>query len=65
MAKSYVDAKTLAASVFSRLNGYNGLWGESVCRFCTIESENDLYEQDGDDVTHFVVQRYLIYTNDD
>jgi hypothetical protein len=65
MGKSYADAKTLAASVFSRLNGYNGIWGSSVCRFCTIESENDFYEQDGDDVTHWVTQRYLIWTNDD
>lgn len=65
MARSYDEAKTLAASVFTRLNGYNGAWGSSICRFCKIDTENDFYEQDGDDVTHWVTQRYLIWTNND
>jgi hypothetical protein len=65
MARSYLESKTLAASVFDRLNGYNGAWGSSLCRFCTIETENDFYEQDGDDVTHWVSQRYLIWTDND
>lgn len=65
MARSYLEAKTLAASVFDRLNGYNGTWGTDVCRFCTIDTENDSYEQDGDDITHWVSQRYQIWTNND
>jgi hypothetical protein len=65
MARSYEDAKILAASVFTRLNGYNGTWGTDVCRFCTIDTENDFYEQDGDDITHWVSQRYQIWTNND
>ena len=65
MARNYADAKTLGASVFARLNGYNGTWGSSVCRFCTIDTESDFYEQDGDDVTHWVTQRYSIWTNND
>lgn len=65
MARGYEQAKELAASVFNRLNGYNGTWGTDICRFCTIDSENDFYEQDGDDVTTWVTQRYLIWTNND
>jgi hypothetical protein len=65
MARSYGDSKTLAESVFDRLNGYNGTWGADICRFCTIDTENDFYEQDGDDVTHWVSQRYMIWTNND
>jgi hypothetical protein len=65
MARSYADAKTLAGQVFNRLNGYRGAWDASTCRFCTIDTENDFYEQDGDDITHWVTQRYLVWTNDD
>lgn len=64
MAKTYADSKTLAAAVLERLNGYRGAWGSSTCRFCTIQTENDFYEQEGDDVTHWVSQRFLIWTND-
>jgi len=65
MGRSYEDSKTLADSVFVRLNGYNGTWGTNLCRFCTIDTENDFYEQDGDDITHWVSQRYMIWTNND
>lgn len=65
MARTYDESKTLAASVFTRLNGYNGTWGTNICRFCTIDTENDFYEQDGDDITHWVSQRYMIWTNND
>jgi len=65
MANSYAQAKALAALVLARLNGYQGAWSSSVCRFCTIQTENDFYEQEGDAITHWVSQRYLIWTNDE
>lgn len=65
MAKTYEQAKALAAQVMDRLDGYKGAWGASQCRFCTLESENDFDEQDGDDVTHWVSQRYVVWTNNE
>jgi hypothetical protein len=64
MGNTYADAKNLAAAVFGRLHGYRGAWGSSICRFCTLQTDNDFYEQDGDDITHWVSQRYLVWTND-
>jgi hypothetical protein len=65
MGKTYADAKTLANQARVKLHTYRGTWGASVCRYCYLQSENDLYEQDGDDVTHWVAQRYVVITNDD
>ena len=65
MAKSYSQAKALAAQVMGRLDGYKGTWGSSQCRFCTLETENDFDEQDGDNITYWVSQRYMIWTNNE
>jgi len=64
-AESYSEAKTLADSVRVILHGYRGAWGTLTARHVSLETENDLYEQDGDRVTHWVSQRYRIYTNMD
>jgi hypothetical protein len=64
MAKSYTESKQLAEDVFNRLNTYKGAWGLDVCRYCMIQTDNDFFEQDGDDVTHWVSQRYVIWTNE-
>jgi hypothetical protein len=61
---TYQQAKELSRQVLARLHTYSGTWGSSICRFCYIQSENDLYEQNGDNVTHWVAQRYIVTTND-
>lgn len=65
MAGSYSEAKTLADEVRAILHGYRGAWGALVARHVTLETENDFYEQDGDEITHWVTQRYRIWTNMD
>jgi hypothetical protein len=65
VGKTYAESKTLANQVRQKLHTYRGSWGTSICRYCYLQSENDLYEQDGDDVTHWVAQRYVITTNDE
>lgn len=65
MAKTYSEAKQLAAQVQALLNRYQGAIGDSFCQYATLETENDFDEQDGDDYTHWVSQRYVIYTNDE
>jgi len=65
MAESYSQAKTLADSVRVILHGYSGAWGTLKAHLVTLETENDFYEQDGDDVTHWVTQRYQVWTNMD
>jgi hypothetical protein len=64
-ADTYDEAKTLADEVRTILHGYRGAWGTLVARHVSLETESDLYEQDGDRVTHWVSQRYMIYTNMD
>lgn len=66
MANTYSDAKTLADSVRVILHGFSGSWGSTLtARLVKLETENDFYEQDGDRVTHWVSQRYRIYTDMD
>jgi hypothetical protein len=65
MGNSYEDSKVLADSIRSLLHGYIGAFGNSVCRFATLETETDQQEQDGDEIRHWVSQRYLIWTNDE
>jgi len=65
MAESYSEAKTLADEVRVILHGYRGSWGTLIARHVTLESENDIYDQDGDRVTHWVSQRYRIWTDMD
>lgn len=62
---AYEAAKTMADQVRQRLDGYRGAWGASTCRFCVLENETDDLEQDGDRITHWVTQRYTVWTNDD
>ena len=64
MAKSYSEAKQLAKNVMDTLHTYRGAWGSYQCQFCMLESESDFEEQDGDDYTHWVSQRYVIYINE-
>ena len=65
MAESYSQAKTLADSVRVILHGYSGAWSTLTARNVSLDTENDFYEQDGDRVTHWVTQRYRIWTNMD
>lgn len=65
MASSYSDAKILADSVRVILHDYTGAWGTLIARHVSLAGENDFNEQDGDRVTHWVSQRYRIWTNMD
>lgn len=65
MSDSYSEAKATADSVRAVLHGYSGAWGTLTARFVHLETETDAYEQDGDNVTHWVTQRYRIWTNMD
>ena len=65
MADSYSDAKTLADEVRTALHGIQGAWGTLQARLVVLDSEIDFDEQDGDDITHWVMQRYRIWTNMD
>lgn len=65
MATSYSAAKTLADEVRAILHDYDGTFGTLIARHITLDTENDFYEQDGDRVTHWVTQRYRIWTNMD
>jgi hypothetical protein len=63
ISDSYDEAKTLADSVRGILHGYIGAWGTLTARFVHLQTENDFYEEDGDRVTHWVSQRYQVWTN--
>lgn len=63
MSDSYDEAKTLADAVRGVLHGYTGSWGTLKAHFVNLQTENDSYEQDGDRVTHWVTQRYQVWTN--
>lgn len=65
MAESYSECKALADSVRGILHGYRGAWGSLTCHNIMLETENDLDHQDGDDILHWVSQRYAIYTDMD
>lgn len=65
MGESYSDGKTLADEVRTILHGYSGAWGSLTCHNCVLESETDLEYIDGDEVLHWVSQRYTIYTDMD
>lgn len=64
LAETYSEAKALAAEVVSELSGYTGQWGDLQCRFCMFETDSDMESQDGDLITHWVMQRYTVWTND-
>jgi len=63
MAESYSEAKTLADEVRTLLHGYRGALGTLTAHLVSLDTENDFYEQDGDNVTHWVTQRYIFYTD--
>ena len=65
LAESYSACKTLADEVRAILDEYVGTWGTLVCRLCLLETEDDLEYIDGDEVRHWVAQRYRISTNMD
>lgn len=65
MAESYSEAKALADEVRVLLHGYRGAWSTLVARNVHLQTENDFYEQDGDRITHWVSQRYQIWTDMD
>lgn len=65
ISDNYLEAKTLADSVRGVLHGYSGSWGTLTARFVNLQTENDFYEQDGNKVTHWVSQRYQVWTNMD
>lgn len=65
IAVSYSAAKTLADEVRSALHGYSGAWSTLTAQNVMLDSENDLEYIDGDDVRHWVAQRYRIWTNMD
>jgi hypothetical protein len=63
VGNTYREAKTLADTVREALHGYNGPWGDLTARFVHLQTENDLYDQDGDKTTHWVSQRYQVWTD--
>lgn len=65
MAQTYAEAKALADSVRQLLHTYRGAWGTLIARYVHLQGENDFYEQEGDRVTHWVSQRYQVWTNAD
>jgi len=65
MADSYSEAKSLADEVRVILHGYRGSWGSLTARHVSLDTENDQYNQDGDRLTHWVTQRYRVFTNMD
>ena len=65
MAQSYSEEKTLADSVRVILHGFKGSWGTLTARLVSLDTENDFYEQDGDRITHWVTQRYRIWSDMD
>ena len=65
IATTYSQAKTLADAIRVILHGFKGTWGTLIARHVSLETENDFYEQDGDRVTHWVAQRYRVWTNMD
>ncbi len=65
MAANYSQGKDLADEVRSILHGYSGAWGSLTARLVVLETENDLDYIDGDNVSHWVSQRYTIHTDMD
>lgn len=62
---AYGQSKVLAEQVRKALNFYRGNFGDISVQFVTMESESDFDQQDGDDITHWVSQRYTFYVNEE
>jgi len=65
LATTYAEAKALADAVRGTLHAYVGAWGTLKARLVKLQTENDFYDQEGDDITHWVTQRYQIWTDMD
>lgn len=65
MDDTYEGAKAVADAARTALHGYNGAWGALTAHLVHLQAENDFSEQDGDNVTHWVSQRYQVWTNMD
>lgn len=62
MARSYGASKTLAAEVKALLDGATQeLWGGQKIQHCALNTQTDFDELDGDNVIHWVSQRYTIH----
>lgn len=64
-SSAYGQSKLLAEQVRKQLNFYKGQIGDISVQFVTMESESDFDQQDGDDITHWVSQRYTFYVNEE
>ncbi len=62
---NYSDSKLLADEVRAILHGFSGAWGSLTAHNVVLQTEHDAEYQSGDDISHWVVQRYAIYTNMD
>lgn len=65
MAETYEGAKALADSVRTALHGYTGSWGTLTAHLVKLQTENDFEDIDGDGITHWVSQRYQVWTDMD
>lgn len=63
MADTYAEAKTTADAARTALHGYTGTWGTLKAHLVHLQAENDFSEQEGDKVTHWVSQRYQVWTD--
>lgn len=63
ISDSYLEAKQQADAIREVLHTYSGSWGPLTAHWVTLETENDLKEQEGDKITHMVSQRYTVWTN--
>lgn len=62
MARSYSASKQLAAEAKALLDGATQeLWGTQKIQHCGLNTQTDFEEQDGDNVIHWVSQRYTIH----
>lgn len=62
MARSYSSSKQLATEVKALLDGATQeLWGSQLIQHCGLDSQTDFEEVAGDNVIHWVSQRYTIY----
>ena len=64
-ASAYSQSKTLAENTRKLLNRYRGAMGDINVLFVTMESETDFENQEGDDITHWVSQRYTFHINEE
>jgi hypothetical protein len=64
-SSAYGQSKQLAESVRMLLHRYRGIIGTNSVQFVSMESESDFEQQEGDDITHWVSQRYTFYVSEE